>query len=181
MLSVRPTVSAWRFEMIDRKERFARCERQRLAGNGADDQPADQARAGGSRDAHRDRPTPARLGHGRADDVIQTFGMRTRRDFRHYAAINLVLIELRPHDIGEDASRGPAPSRATTAAAVSSQLVSMPSTSMLPLGTGDSPARYGLHDHGRAVRACQVCVPLALRLRCGAMSCGPHQPWRPHV
>ena len=55
--------------------------------------------------------------------------MGARGDLRHHAAIGRVVVDLRMHDIGQDR---PLPSgwRSITAAAVSSQVVSIPSTSI---------------------------------------------------
>ncbi len=74
------------------------------------------------------KPTPAsRQGRARSVDRGTRHGRARRSPAqpRH----RRVLVELREHDVGENAAR-PGPSRATTAAAVSSQLVSRPRTSV---------------------------------------------------
>ena len=76
--------------------------------------------------------------------------MGARRDLRHDAAIGAMLLELRQHEIGADAR---SPSSLTTAAAVSSQLVSMPRTSMPPQGRNSGKAAVRPFD----------CAPAALR------------------
>ena len=55
--------------------------------------------------------------------------MGARGDLRHHAAEAGVLVGLRAHDIGQDPAAAVA-GRSTTAAAVSSQVVSIPSTSI---------------------------------------------------
>ncbi len=55
--------------------------------------------------------------------------MGARRDLGHNAAIGRMILDLAAHDIGEDLRPGAGlGARRTTAAAVSSQLVSMPKT-----------------------------------------------------
>ena len=54
--------------------------------------------------------------------------MGTGGDFRHHAAERGMLVGLRQHDIRTGCARRPSASRSTIAAAVSSQVVSMPST-----------------------------------------------------
>ena len=78
--------------------------------------------------------------------------MRARGDLRHHAAVAPVLLPLRAHDVGRMRPRPSAAAR-TTAAAVSSQLVSMPSTSVsaassvwlawAPLASSFAPAGAG--------------------------------------
>jgi hypothetical protein len=57
--------------------------------------------------------------------VIERLDMGAGGDFRHHAAEFGVLADLRQHDIGQNAAL-PSSVRSTTAAAVSSQVVSMP-------------------------------------------------------
>ena len=54
--------------------------------------------------------------------------MGARGDLRHDAAESGVLGDLRQHDVGQDRARARRRARSTTAAAVSSQVVSMPRT-----------------------------------------------------
>ena len=54
--------------------------------------------------------------------------MGARGDLRHHAAEARMLLGLRAHDIGQDPPRRRRGCRSTTAAAVSSQVVSIPST-----------------------------------------------------
>ena len=61
--------------------------------------------------------------------------MRARCDLRHDAAERRVLLDLAQHDVGKDFP-SPSASRRTTAAAVSSQLVSMPSSVKARAGGG---------------------------------------------
>ncbi len=86
----------------------------------------------------------ARLAHGRGDDRVEALDMGARRDLRHDAAEGAMLVPLRAHDVGENRDPARAPSRSTTAAAVSSQLVSMPST-RVPGLLAASPGAFGAH------------------------------------
>ncbi len=78
------------FEMVDRDQRLARRQRQRLAGDEAHHHPADQpgSRGGGDRVDLRQRHP--RLGQRGLDQRRQHLDMRARRDLGHDAAIGPV-------------------------------------------------------------------------------------------
>ena len=109
------------FQVVDGDEGQAVHGGDRLGRHDADDHAADQPRPAGRGDA-AEIEAEARFGHGAGDQPVEVFQMGTRRDFRNDAADRAVVGELRQHEIGENFRR----SAATTAAAVSSQLVSMP-------------------------------------------------------
>ncbi len=62
-----------------------------------------------------------------ADQLVEHFDMRARGDFRHHAAIGRMFGDLAEHSVGQDLA-APVESVSTTAAAVSSQVLSMPRT-----------------------------------------------------
>ena len=64
------------------------------------------------------------------DDAVERLDMGARGDLRHHAAERRMLGDLRQHDVGQDLAAARRRARSTTAAAVSSQVVSMPRTSM---------------------------------------------------
>ena len=109
------------FNMVDGNQRLVECERQRL---GITDTHKQCAREPGPL-RHRDSVDRVvavlglsqRLPHDRHDRAQMLAG----RQFRHHAAIGLVSRELRRHNIRDELL----PER-TTAAAVSSQELSMP-------------------------------------------------------
>ena len=68
----------------------------------------------------------------RRDNAVEHVDMGTRRDFRHHAAESGVFLGLRSHDIGQDPPL-PLSERSTTAAAVSSQVVSIPRPGLTPV------------------------------------------------
>ena len=104
-------------------------QRDRLGRGQPDDHAADQTRAGGGGDAVERREAEVGLAHRPGDDVVERLDMGASGDLRHHAAEGGVLADLREHDIGEDPALGLI-GRSTTAAAVSSQVVSMPRTTM---------------------------------------------------
>jgi len=113
-------------QMIDRDQRHLPDQRDRLGGGEADDHAADQPGAGGGRDAVDRIEAAASLRHGVDDDVVERLDMGTGGDLRDHA-------RHRPHARSPATERhwtesGPPPVelRSTTAAAVSSQVVSMP-------------------------------------------------------
>ena len=128
-----PRGERMRLEMIDRHQRLAGDQRNRLGGGQADDHTADQAGAGRGGHAVELVEADAGFGHGLADNVIQRLDMRARGDFRHHPAEGRVLVGLRQHDIGQNLA-APVGSRSTTAAAVSSHVVSIPSTTIRHTG-----------------------------------------------
>ena len=94
-----------RFQVIDGQKWLARRERYGLTRNGPNNQPANKAGARGGCDAVEMLKSKPSLAHRRADNLIQAFGMGTGRDFRHHAAINFVLVELRADHVREDTAR----------------------------------------------------------------------------
>ena len=101
---------------------------QRLGGHQADDQPADQAGPGRGGDGVDIGQRDAGIGKRCLDDAVQRLDMGARGDLGHDAAKGGMLLDLAEHDVRQDLRRGRSSSSATTDAAVSSQLVSMPST-----------------------------------------------------
>ena len=124
-----PRRQRMRLEMVDRDQRRVVHHRDRLGGGQADDDAADQAGPGGGGDRRQLRIADAGLLHGAVDDAVEHVDMGARRDLRHHAAEAGMLLGLRAHDIGQDPA-APSLRRSITAAAVSSQVVSMPSTSI---------------------------------------------------
>ena len=120
-----------RLEMVDRDQRLVGDQRDRLGGGQADDHAADQARA---RPRPRRRRCSSKLAPASAialrDDAVERLDMGARGDLRHHAAEGGMLVDLRQHDVGQDLAAARPASRSTTAAAVSSQVVSMPSTTI---------------------------------------------------
>ena len=85
--------------MIDRDQGLFLHQRNRLRRGEADDDAADQARAGGGGDAvDLDKAAPG-VAHGGRDDHIERLYMGARRDLRHHAAEGAMLVELTQHDI----------------------------------------------------------------------------------
>ena len=115
------------FEMVDRQQRLVARHRQRLGGDQPDHHPADQPRPGGRRDrvAHR-RAQPGLVEHP-LDQRRQPLGMGARGDLGHHPAVGRVGLVLR----GDAPARGSRRSSVTSAAAVSSQLLSMPRTILI--------------------------------------------------
>ena len=118
-----------RFQVIDRNQRQLVHQRHRFGGRDPDQQAANQSRPGRHRHASKVGERHTGLAQSPCYDLVETLHMRAGGDLRHHAAIAAVLFPLRPHDVGQDAPAAVG-ARATTAAAVSSQLVSMPSTSI---------------------------------------------------
>ncbi len=92
-----------RLQVVHRDERQPARQRRALGEAGADDQPADQPRAGGGGDAGEVGVTDARFAHHAADQVGQLGKMRARGDFRHHSAIGCVA-GLAAHRLGENLS-----------------------------------------------------------------------------
>ena len=98
-----------------------------------DDHAADQPGPGGGGDAVEAGEAAPGLLHRLGDDQVERLDMGARRDLRHHAAEGGVLVDLRQHHVGQDPAAPVVRSRSTTAAAVSSQVVSMPSTTIADL------------------------------------------------
>ena len=81
-------------QMIDGEKRLARRQRQRLAGDGADDQSADQARTARRGDGVDLVQRHARFIQRRRNDLVENFDVGAGGDFRHHAAVDLVCVEL---------------------------------------------------------------------------------------
>ncbi len=75
------------FEVVDGDQRQAVDERDRLRRREADQQPADQAGAGGCRNRREVAETDAGLGQRRSDDFVETFDMGARGDLGDDAAV----------------------------------------------------------------------------------------------
>ena len=90
------------FQVIDRKQRLMVGQRDRLRGGQADDQAADQARAGSGGDAVQIAKRHLRFSHRLADDVIERLHMGACGDFRHHAAERRMLVDLGQHHIGQN-------------------------------------------------------------------------------
>ena len=99
---MRPSSERVRLEMIDRDERDAAPERDRLGGDDADDEPADQAWPCCRRDAIDLIERKPRLVERLKDRGIEQLDMGARRDLRHHPAIDLVQVELRAHHVRQD-------------------------------------------------------------------------------
>ena len=94
-----------RFEMIDREQRLAVHECDRLRGGEADDHAADEAGTGGGGDPVELDKAFSRRAHRLGDDHVERLDVGARSDFRHHAAECGVLRDLREHNIGQDFSR----------------------------------------------------------------------------
>ena len=117
-----------RFEMVHGDEGQPARKGDGLAGGDADDQPADQPRPRRGGDAVDLVEAETSFGQRLGDQNIEQLDMGARGDLRHDAAELGVKRKLRAHRIGEDDALAVSPRACTKAAAVSSQLVSMPST-----------------------------------------------------
>ena len=80
-----------RLEMVDRHQRLAADQRDRLGGGQADDHAADQAGPGRGGDAVDRRERLAGVRHRLADDAVERLDMGARGDLRHHAAKRGVL------------------------------------------------------------------------------------------
>ncbi len=78
----------------------------RLGRHDADDDAADQAGTAGGGDAGELAPADARLPHRAGDQSIEVLQMGARGDLRHHAAIRAMFLELRQHEVAEDAPVG---------------------------------------------------------------------------
>ena len=93
-----------RLEMVDRHQRLAGDQRDRLGGGQPHDHAADQAGPGGGGDAVEIGEAHARLLHRLRDDQVERLDVGARGDLRHHAAERRVLLDLRQHDVGADAA-----------------------------------------------------------------------------
>jgi len=99
-----PRAERMAFEMVDRDQRLARGQRQRLAGDQPDHHPADQTRPGGGGD-RIDRVEPeARVRQRRFDQGREMLDMSPRGDFRHHPAIRRMRRLLASEAMREDAA-----------------------------------------------------------------------------
>ena len=123
-------------EVIDGQQRLVVRESQRLGGHDAHHHPADQTRSTGGGNAVKFVEAQSGLVQRLDEESVEAFEMGAGGDLRHDAAEAAMLGELGIDDIGADeAERRPIPGTptsgaSTTATAVSSQLVSIPSTRM---------------------------------------------------
>ena len=137
-------------EMIDRKQRLAGGERDRLGRGQADEDAADEAGAGGRGDRVDVGEAEARLAKRRGDDAVERLDMGARGDLGDDPAEGGMVGDLREHDVGQDAPPTRRRRRSTTAAAVSSQLVSMPRTIIIiPMDRQAQPV--SLHRRARPI------------------------------
>ena len=88
--------------MVDRDQRLVARHRQRLGGDEADHHSADQARPGGRSHGVDIVQCHAGIGEDRLDQGGELFGMRSRRDLRHYAAIGAVRLVLGGDPLGDN-------------------------------------------------------------------------------
>jgi hypothetical protein len=100
-----PRGERMRFEVIDRHQRLAVDERDRLGGGQPDNDAADQAGTGRGRHAVDPVERGAGVGHGLADDAVERFHVGTRRDFGNHAAKDGMVAVLRQHHVGQDLAR----------------------------------------------------------------------------
>ncbi len=77
-------------------------ECDRLGGDQADDDPADQPRPGRGRHPIEGAEVAAGLRHGGRDDEIERLHMGARCDFRNHPAECRMFGDLRQHHIGEN-------------------------------------------------------------------------------
>ena len=92
------------FKMIDGEKRFGRSERESLAGDGADNQSADEARTGCCGDSIDVGQPDTGFVQSRGNNLIQALAMSARGNLRHDAAVRLMGLKLRPDDIRQDAA-----------------------------------------------------------------------------
>ncbi len=90
-------------QMVDGDERFICCKGDRLGRHGADQHTADQTGAGGCGDTVQVIKADAGILHRPGDDMIGLVKMGARRDFRDNAAERAMIVDLRQHDVGQDA------------------------------------------------------------------------------
>ena len=93
-------------QVVDGKERFAERQSQGFGADYADHQPADQARPGGGGEGIDIPQSQAGFFQRRFDQVVQMLDMGTRRDLRHYPAVNFMFLELIVNGIGKNALIG---------------------------------------------------------------------------
>jgi hypothetical protein len=91
-------------QMIDAHQRALAHEGDRFRGRDADQEAADQAGSGRHRHRVETGKVDASLAHGLADDLVQAFHVCARGNLRHDAAVAAMLLPLRPHHVGKDAS-----------------------------------------------------------------------------
>ena len=92
------------FEVIDRDQRLVVGQRDRLGHGQPDDEAADQTRPGGRRDAVERREADIGLRHRLGDDEVERFDMGAGGDLGHDAAERGMLVDLRQHDVGQNAA-----------------------------------------------------------------------------
>jgi hypothetical protein len=85
-------------QVVDRDQRQAARQGDRLARRQPDHHPAHQARPGGGRDPVEGVETQPGLGHGAADDGVDHLDMGARGDLRHHPAIGGVVGDLAGDD-----------------------------------------------------------------------------------
>src|SRR3546814_15437329 len=76
-----------------------------------DQHPAEQAGPAGRRHRRQVGKAEPGLAHRLGDHRVEMLEMRPRRALRHPAAIQTVLVDLRQHDAGQDATHGRADGR----------------------------------------------------------------------
>ena len=89
-------------QMIDRDERLAACQRQRLGRGQPDHDPADQPRPGRCGDGVDIAERQMRRRQRLFDQGVQGLDMGAGRDLGHDPAIGGMLVHLAEHDIGQD-------------------------------------------------------------------------------
>ena len=100
-----------RLEVVDRRERLARRQRDSLAGHQADQHAADQAGSGRGGHAVEVVGRELRPLQRARDELVDDLDMGSRGDFRNDAAIGGMRGDLAHHLVGEDFARavGPQP------------------------------------------------------------------------
>jgi hypothetical protein len=93
-----------RFQVVDRDQRLVVDQRDGFRRGQTDDDAADQARPCGCGNAVQCAERDLRLAHRRGDDRIQRLDVGAGRDLRHDAAECCMFLDLREHDVRQDAA-----------------------------------------------------------------------------
>ncbi len=97
-----PRGERMRLQMIDRDQRCAVDQSDRLGGGQAHDDAADQARSGGRGDAVERGEIALRFRHRLRDQQVQHLDMGTGCNFRHHATERGMFVGLRQHDVRQN-------------------------------------------------------------------------------
>ena len=88
--------------MVQRHERLARPQRQRLGKADPDNHTADQARPGGRHHTVEGIDTDSGLVEGALDDLIDLFDMGAGRDLGHNTAVLAYAVPLAENSVGQN-------------------------------------------------------------------------------